>query len=61
MEFRNETNGNYARVINDNGTFVVLMGYEVKSFEAYGNQTITNKKVYKSEKTAVKKAEQYVA
>lgn len=61
MEFRNETNGNYAKVINDNGAFVVLMGYEVKSFEAYGNQTITNKKVYKSEKTAIKKAEQYVS
>lgn len=61
MEFRNETNGNYARVINDNGTFVVLMGYEVNSFEAYGNQTITNKKYYKSEKTAIKKAEQHVA
>lgn len=61
MEFRNETNGNYARVINDNGTFVVLMGYEVKSFESYGNQTITNKKSYKSEKTAIKKAEQHTA
>lgn len=61
MEFRNTTNGNYAKVINNNGEFTVLLGYEVKSFEAYGNQTITNRKVYKSEKAAIKKAEQYVA
>lgn len=60
-EFRNTTNGNYASVTNKDGEFVVLMGYEVKTFEAYGNQTITNRKVYKSEKTAIKKAEQYVS
>ncbi len=61
MEFRNTTNGNYAKVIKQaDNTFCVLMGYEVKSFEAYGNQTITNRKVYKSEKTAIKTAEKYI-
>lgn len=61
MEFRNTTNGNYARIIKQaEKEFILLMGYETKSFEAYGNETITNRKVFKSEKAAIKKAEQYV-
>ena len=59
--FRN--NGNFATVTeNKYGEFVVMFGYENYGCEndSYGRETCTDRKVYKTEKMANKKAQQYV-
>lgn len=61
MTFKNEKNRNIAIVSKDANSFLVYMGYDNETDDAYGNFTITNRKVYKSEKMAIKKAQEYVA
>lgn len=58
-----KNNGNFATVQeNKYGEFIVMFGYENAGCEndAYGQTTCTDRKVYKSEKMAIKKAQEYV-
>lgn len=60
--YRNTKNNNYAQIDkNSDGTFTVYVGYSVdsKKNDAYGRETITDRKTYKSEKLAITKAEQH--
>lgn len=61
-ELRNNINKNYALIVNNGpAEFVVHFGYFHGTSDAYGNETITNRKVYKTEKTALKKANEYIS
>lgn len=60
--FKNEKTNNIATVkVNNYGEFQVYFGYDNGTNDAYGNQTWTGRKVYKNEKMAIKKAQEYVA
>ena len=62
MEFRSTTNRNYAQIVKQSdGTFCVFIGYDNGTNNAYGNETIYDRKIYKSEKMAIKKAEKHIA
>ena len=57
-------NNEYFATVTENkyGKFVVTFGYENegRKNDAYGQTTCTGIKVYKNEKTAIKKAQQYL-
>jgi hypothetical protein len=58
---RNAQNGNFATIVNKgNYGFTVYFGYSHGTNDAYGNETCTAMKTYKSEKTANKKAQEYI-
>ena len=60
MTLRNKTN-DFATIIKQaEKEFAVIFGYTTPSFEAYGNDTATNRKFFKSEKMAIKKAKEYL-
>lgn len=60
MTLRNNNN-EFATIINEGVYgFKVLFGYTTKSFEAYRNDTVTDRKAFKSEKTAISKAKKYL-
>ena len=57
-------NGNFATINkNSYGEFTVTFGYENegRKNDAYGQTTVTNRKTYKSEKLATKKANEYLS
>lgn len=58
----NKKTGKVAQVVyNGIYGFQVYFGYSNGTNDAYGNETWVDRKTYKSEKTANKKAEEYVA
>jgi hypothetical protein len=60
MTLRND-NRDFAKIVKQGEKeFVVIFGYTTPSFEAYGNDTATQRKFFKSEKTAMKKAKEYL-
>lgn len=59
MTLRNNNN-DFATIIKQSDNYVVIFGYTTPSSEAYGNDTATGRKFFKSEKTAIKKAKEYL-
>lgn len=53
-------NGNFAMIVNKDESFTVHYGYTNGTNNAYGNETCTGRKTYKSEKSAVKFANKYL-
>lgn len=55
--YRNTTNGNYAMINDSNANeIIVYFGYSVS-----GDDNLEKRKVFKSYKTALKKAKEYVS